>query len=1371
MNTSIIPELEEQRRDALVDYYLGQIVPSTLTSAPPTLITPEDLYEYLLIDNQVNAQVETSRVAQAIASIQQYIHAIFNGMEPGYSDGFDTEYLQLWREGISEYSVWAGYQMIEDYPENYIDPALRLTKTEAFKELELDLGQSRITQDSVQSALNNYLNKFEVVSNLNVVSGYIDGNDFKHADYYFVGRQRVEPFSHYWRKVTIALDVSPTIPAGAWTEWKKIDVAFDATVTHVRPMVSAGRLRLVWVESGLAKVEDDGRKAEKFQYSAKMSFLQLNNIWSPATTLYSDSSSEEDLTPTYDASGNFVKGFALVATMDLRRPFEPRLIVDFQWRGSINTEAVEVNAPDEGFTRAYDKFFNAIVLTDLERKEVLLIAARMFGTDQARLQHPYLENFGSDGKLVLVSSNYNRDPSKSYIPSGGINELIELETTLISESETQAGLLLRGYTHARREERNSTSLTVDAPKYDIEKWVENKGYIYDAQGSIRTLNGVLYGKVWMHITKHPITIGVVWKYKDTIIGQCGYSQFKMSKTGDSWWGAAEIILSLNPNAIPLPAADVIRAGMEFSLALDFIDLRYVNIPLRSENNSFFASSKAVQRRFDLWRSEVGRPDVSLWSGTLSLNGAASSSQVYIPLSNTDANVYGYKFGVSSSVDNSIGNNWFDIVLAKEPGSSIVPFTQITKEGAQFLDLGALGLTSAERYLRLNTLFAQELASKIQFSVESVLNWENQHMLEPPAPSLSGSDRNNWIALDFKGANTRYLWEIFFHVAHLVAHRLYTEFDYLGAEKWLHTIFNPQVRIEALFPAPSEEFYYWLSRPLTGPDDLSFELEGLGDPDAIAYSVPSHYRKMIVMFYLNNLVARGDMLYRQLTRDALNEAKLHYVRALSLLGPLSKGRSLSQWEPIALEDAAKKDSDVIPTFAIQLWKDPLPVPLGRAKGQPWVRLLNAPRFRLPVNTALLDQWERLDLRLSNLRNNLTLDGKPLQLALYEPPANPFDLLRAQLAGGGNALRRLGSLAIIPPYRFRALLPRVQNAVETLIRYGDQVRSYMEMRDRANQEELQQSHVLELSTFTQQLQEQALEQAHKSKEALETSRATIKARWDYYSLLVKDDVTSAETAGMVLNAVTGVLHTASSLTSIAGHIIDMTPTIFGPMVSGGGRPSGAAFAAGAGFQGLAQVTSLASDLVMTNEYYRRRRVEWTFQVEQAELELAAIDKQLELQTLAIASAETSQAQAIKAQEQAQAYYSFLKNRATGPALYQWLLSQMATMYFQAYDVVLSMCLSAEACWQYEIGDRDTHFVPTNAWTDNYHGLTAGEALKLGLLRMESSYLNRHERRLELTKTVSLRKLFELKTKDAPEGLKWEQVVETFLGSEGTGTCRLT
>ncbi|PHX38357.1 hypothetical protein AO263_31555 [Pseudomonas sp. NZIPFR-PS5] len=60
----------------------------------------------------------------------------------------------------------------------------------------------------------------------------------------------------------------------------------------------------------------------------------------------------------------------------------------------------------------------------------------------------------------------------------------------------------------------------------------------------------------------------------------------------------------------------------------------------------------------------------------------------------------------------------------------------------------------------------------------------------------------------------------------------------------------------------------------------------------------------------------------------------------------------------------------------------------------------------------------------------------------------------------------------------------------------------------------------------------------------------------------------------------------------------------------------------------------------------------------------------------------------------------------------------LYYQAYDATVSLCLAAEACWQYERADFTTRFIKPSAWNDTYRGLLSGESLKLDLLRMETA-----------------------------------------------------
>lgn len=151
---------------------------------------------------------------------------------------------------------------------------------------------------------------------------------------------------------------------------------------------------------------------------------------------------------------------------------------------------------------------------------------------------------------------------------------------------------------------------------------------------------------------------------------------------------------------------------------------------------------------------------------------------------------------------------------------------------------------------------------------------------------------------------------------------------------------------------------------------------------------------------------------------------------------------------------------------------------------------------------------------------------------------------------------------------------------------------------------------------------------------------------------------------------------------------------------------------------------------------------------------VAEQLTAHQHTLEAAKASLAQTQKANVQAQELYSFYKTRATNVELYRWLLSQMATLYFQTYDAVVGLCLSAEASWQYEMGDFDTQVIRPNVWMDNHHGLCAGESILLDLLRLERMFLERNERRLELTKTISLRNLFE------QQQIHWAEVIKELL-----------
>lgn len=215
MSLSIDSQLNEFLRDALDALFLHVVVPNDKTikdlKLDDKIKTANDIYEYLLLDVLVSQNVPTSPVACAIASLQQYVNGILMNMEPGYEQASLTaEQIKRWRNEMHQYPLWAANQELKYFPALYLAPALRLNKTDNFRQLENDINQNQIQPETVQTAVLAYLARFEEIANLNVLNGYIDGEDFANSIYYFIGKSRAEN-AYYWR----SLDMRQRRPTGA----------------------------------------------------------------------------------------------------------------------------------------------------------------------------------------------------------------------------------------------------------------------------------------------------------------------------------------------------------------------------------------------------------------------------------------------------------------------------------------------------------------------------------------------------------------------------------------------------------------------------------------------------------------------------------------------------------------------------------------------------------------------------------------------------------------------------------------------------------------------------------------------------------------------------------------------------------------------------------------------------------------------------------------------------------------------------------------------------------------------------------------------------------------------------------------------------
>ncbi|MDE9436786.1 hypothetical protein KKI95_12830 [Xenorhabdus bovienii] len=634
--------------------------------------------------------------------------------------------------------------------------------------------------------------------------------------------------------------------------------------------------------------------------------------------------------------------------------------------------------------------------------------------------------------------------------------------------------------------------------------------------------------------------------------------------------------------------------------------------------------------------------------------------------------------------------------------------------------------------RLNTTFVRELIAQAGNGLGSLLNYALQAQELEADLDTDGASAH----IDFDGANGLYFWELFFHLPFMVAWRFNSEQQLNEAQTWLHYIFDPSVK-EKEGGAPD----YWNCYPITLRPENSLALSRLSadpiNPDTQAYADPELYQKAVFMAYVSNLITQGDAWYRQLTRDTLAQARIMYNQVATLLGPRPDAVVSSDWLPQTLRQLTSSSSALRAYERLLPARSTVTLPALRGANHGTLRDSDNAAFTAPLNSALLSYWDTLDARLYNLRHNLTVDGKPMSLALYATPADPTALL-VQRAQGGALVGGLNSaLQIVSPYRFNAVLPRAYNAVATLSRFGESLLSLLERSERAGQEELAQQHLLDMSSYVLTLQQQSIDGLAADRTALLASQATAQQRLDYYSARYDENISSGEQRVMDLLVQSRDASLQAQAFHTLGGALQLTPTVFG-LANGSLDPGAPATATGALLSLNATATNNDAMRLEQTEGYRRRRQEWELQRDQADSEVQALNKQLDALDVRIRAAQTALEQEVVHQAQTQAMLTYLKTRFTQATLYQWLSGQLSALYYQAYDAVVSLCLSAQACWQYEIGDFTTTFIQTGAWNDQYRGLLVGETLQLNLQQMEAAWLARNERRLNIVRTVSLKAL---------------------------------
>ena len=623
-----------------------------------------------------------------------------------------------------------------------------------------------------------------------------------------------------------------------------------------------------------------------------------------------------------------------------------------------------------------------------------------------------------------------------------------------------------------------------------------------------------------------------------------------------------------------------------------------------------------------------------------------------------------------------------------------------------------------------------------------------------------------VDFSLEGAYSVYNWEIFFHGPFFVAQRLIENRQFDDAFDWFHTMFDPRTpaAVPSGYPANAR---WWRIRPFLDPvsspvtDWLAFTGED-GDtsaaesfeaqvaawqdepfnPHLLARLRPGTYQKVLVMAYLDGLMAWGDALFTKDTIESINEATMLYVFAKQLLG--DKPETLDS----TVEIPAKTFADLRGT--LDDWSNATVVVenlytvevrgLGGtdAGASTASSVGSVSYFCVPQNEKLLAYWDTVDDRLFKLRNGMNIEGVRRSLSLFEPPIDPALLVRAAAAGLdlGSLLDSAGVSR--PNYRFNVLLARAQSVAGSVKALGQALLAALEKQDAEGIALLRQDHEMNLLDHVKRSKEQALREADANLAAAKQSKVMATARQQYYQGLVNKRWIGEETAAAVLSAVASGAEIASGIFRGIQGPLSAVPDVATGMVNyvttGGSnfsRPLGAL----AGASDMVAVGSRgAAAYLSTAAAYKRRADHWTFQVASATRELVQITKQIAAAEIRVDMARQELENHELQREQSEQIRDWLTGKFTNADLYRWNVGQLATLYFQTYQLAVLMANKAQKAYQIEI-EANATFIQLTYWDSQRKGLLAGERLAADLERMDAAYLDNDVREYELTKPISL------------------------------------
>ena len=1347
-------------RDALREKQRAALV--THLTARRGLRDSHDLYQHYLIDVDMSPCMMTSRTLLAISSVQLYVQRLLMNLEAWQVPpelAADCKKQWPW---LKNYRVWEANRKVFLYPENWIEPDLRKDKTALFKELESELLQGEVTHTLAEGAFRGYLERLSEVARLKICGLFHEketsapnGKGDVTVDVLHVfGRTDSLPHSYYYSRRADKV----------WTTWEKVDAAIDED--HLIPVVFNRRLYLFWptfIEKSpvLESLKDkDNRQKSWEHWGLQLAYSEYRQgRWSakkisdPKVTL----DIEPPPTPEELKDPNQIRNeHRKQEITDIKnnagkskRDREEKSAFTFKtWIGydsvmilcGLQTSSGQsVRTPYKGALR-----FTKDGRIEIQSEEsVSSMEAVTLPIENSCFEGMVVRPAGEPGKNVWpLKINgvelLRKTPQKVTPLKQAPQKITPRAVSLLFPHQLPQGAWLDSFFY--QDEDRTFFLTAEAPinpgqgedphppgtRHAGSAELANLGSSFplNSASALPALSeaGEKTKKYRLENFYHPGVCDFVKHLnRDGVEGLLRRSvQQRRHETLLFWLGSWEkgFFTPKNEDAIK---------------RLFFDENKQI-----LEERGLYLKNPRVQK----FEEKTSKP--ALWEITFA-EGEGSEPSWQCVVNEEEEGL-------------SVSQN-FEQQYAPNPGIVIQPWPA---GEVDFSLHGAYSQYNWDLFFHAPLLLADRLSKNQRF--EEAQSWFH-HIFDPTDVCGYPAPQRYWKVLPF-----------------------FTEFH---AATGIGPIID---LIELLHYQGQEGEIKERARELQTQVEL-WRKEPF-EPHLIARLRTGAYQKTVVMKYIDNLIAWADQLFRQDTVESINEATQLYILAVEILGrrPPSiappadvQPRTFEQLKGKLDEftDALVEMEEAVPPID----GSAMPVSGSEAALQP--PSLKIPYFCIPRNDRLLSYWDVLGDRLFKIRHCLNIEGIERRLPLFQPPIEPGLLVRAKAAGIdiSSALRELS--APLPYYRFKAMLQKAIESCNDVKALGAAFLASLEKRDEEGLARLRTGQRLDLSEIKKKRIEEAQEMVaslEKAKEIAEAKKkylsssdwgvadvgkmvgAGVKAAGTVYkggkqaySYVKKEEFkgtaeTSQQLAGRTSwKGLSRGSQRAKGLELAAGaYNLAMTSSVIPTVIIGGAGISSPVSLTvtggdqvrskfGAMAKWLETIGAIAESIAEVYQTYaeiERQKEEARHEQELANLEIEKIEDQIQVAKIRQEIAEKELKIYEMEQKHAEEVNAFIRDRFTNLELYNWMVSQLSSLYFQSYQMAYDVAKRAEKSFHYELGQAETPYIQFGYWDSLKKGLLAGEQLSYDLKRMEKAYLEQNKRGYEMTRHISLACDFPLK-----------------------------